>query len=103
MEKRCFFWQRGGGHLATSRNECFFQPLDGRPPVCRKKHRLSVDTTYIIPKKVVIESAARFQPETLLGILVVLEESVLVRVAQSFNLGQPIPNLRASVEHSRLK
>ena len=59
--------------------------------------------THIIPQKVVIECAAWFQPEALLGILVVLEESVLVRVAQSLNLGQPVTDLRASVEHGRLK
>ena len=59
--------------------------------------------THIISQKVVVERAAGFQPKALLGILVVLEESVLVRVAQSLDLGQPIPDLRAPVEHSRLK
>ena len=59
--------------------------------------------THIIPKKVVVERSAGFEPKALLWVLVMLEEPVLVWVAQSFDLGQTIPNLRAPVEHGRLK
>ena len=46
-----------------------------------------------------LQCSSRLQPDSLFRILVVEEESVVVGVAESFDLGQTLTDLRTRVDH----
>ena len=50
-----------------------------------------------------LQSAGRFQPNALLGVLVVEEEAVLIRVSEPLNFRQSFPDMRAGVQNGRLR
>ena len=50
-----------------------------------------------------LECPARLEPNSLLGVFVVEEEPVVVGVAEAFDFGQTLADLRTSVDHGGLK
>ena len=50
-----------------------------------------------------LEGPRRLKPDALLGVLVVKEEPVLVRVAQTLDLGQAVADRGARVQNCRLQ
>ena len=50
-----------------------------------------------------IQGAAGLQPDSLLGVLVVQEQPILVRVAKALDLRETITDLGAGIEHGGLK
>ena len=49
------------------------------------------------------KGSTRLQPDSFLGVFIMKEETIVVGVTEAFDFREPLTNLRAGVNHSRLK